>query len=458
MLPNEELYIISGLNKQSLILAKSIKAKDNDAVIIFTDCKADNVLKKSALDLNCTVTDGDIQSLPLESQSADKTVHIVLMGATPTQNLNTALLLTEKYRNKINLEIYTFNSSKASECLFDSIYKGDTKNGIKPVKLRRVNTVRNQIYTELLNNSIFDNAVVEYNEKIISVLIVGLGKYGMEMLKAVLWCGQMDGYVLRVTVIDKNKDAESLFYSQCPGIKQRGDQPKSGEDYYELKFYNGIDVNTYEFCECIKEVPDVTFAFVALGDEDRNLETSIKLRSLFSGIAIDYGRVPSHGQDDKQTPRILTVIHSSEKAVLINNNQLSNFKKQYYQIDCIGVDTDLYSCDNVFCTQLEAMSLNIHSNWGSIEDFNNYEYNRRSSMASAIHKKYRDLLMPNDETKDILEHKRWNAYMRSTEGYTFGYVRDDLSLRHHLLVKYDSLSQVEKNKDKAMNDAPQIIF
>jgi hypothetical protein len=118
----------------------------------------------------------------------------------------------------------------------------------------------------------------------------------------------------------------------------------------------------------------------------------------------------------------------------------------------------LYSYENIFCPNLETIALNTHLQWGSYEDFNDYEYYRRSSMASAIHKKYRDLLMPDDETKDILEHKRWNAYMRSTEGYTFGYIRDDLSLRHPLLVKYDNLSQAEKDKDKNANSSNEIIF
>ncbi len=449
---NRELFVISPLNNNSLILAKSIRDTYKSSIIIFTDCSsADDTFKTTAKNIGCRIYSKSIETLKLETHNPASMIRVVLMNKDEDVNLKSALKLTEKLRGNVNAEIYTFNTSKESEFLLDSIDKGARNGSLSPIKLRRVNMVRNQIYLDILNNSLFEYAVEEYNEKIISVLIVGLGQYGMEMLKAVLWCGQMDGYVVRVNIIDKNPNIESVFYRQCPGILQRGLQPKNGEDYYELNFFGGIDVNTHEFTECVKTIESVSLVFVSLGNENYNIETAIDLRSLISGIQIDNGRKPDHTQSAHQQPRILTVVHSPEKAILMKENRLSNYKKQYYRLDCIGVNSDVYSYENVFLPKLENMALQLHMQWGSPEDFNNYEYNRRSSMASAIHKKYRDMLMPDDETKDILEHKRWNAYMRSTEGYSFGYIRDDLAQRHPLLVKYDNLSRVEKDKDTKMN-------
>ena len=51
----------------------------------------------------------------------------------------------------------------------------------------------------------------------------------------------------------------------------------------------------------------------------------------------------------------------------------------------------------------------------------------------------------------MAEHTRWNAYMRAVEGYSFGYVRDDLALRHSSLIKYSSLAPTEQAKDHRMN-------
>jgi len=449
---NKELYIISALNENAIILAKSIKRKNSNALIIFTDAsEADKSCIKSAKSFGCIVTDECITNYSLLFHNKRITTHFILMSYDENNNLDNVLKLTELYRDKINAEIYTFNSSKESECLCDSIYKGSLSGEISPIKLRRVNAIRNQIYCNLLKYSIYDEAVEEYNEKVISVLIVGMGKYGLEMIKAILWCGQMDGYVLRIHIIDKCSDIETIFYKECPGIRQRGTQPKSGEDYYELFFHPGIDVNTEDFNKTVCGISDTTFAFVSLGNEQTNIETAMNLRSIFSGLKIDAGLKPEHSRNITQTPRITAVVHTNEKAELLNNNLLSNFKQQYFQIDCIGANSKLYSYENIFMSELEKMALTVHMQWGQKEDFDNYEYNRRSSMTSAIHKKYRDELMPDDETKDILEHKRWNAYMRSTEGYSFGLIRDDLAHRHPLLVKYDHLSRFEKDKDKRMN-------
>jgi len=45
-----------------------------------------------------------------------------------------------------------------------------------------------------------------------------------------------------------------------------------------------------------------------------------------------------------------------------------------------------------------------------------------------------------------LEHRRWNAYMRS-EGYTYAPVRNDLAKVHHCLVPFDDLPLKEQVKD-----------
>ena len=73
-------------------------------------------------------------------------------------------------------------------------------------------------------------------------------------------------------------------------------------------------------------------------------------------------------------------------------------------------------------SDLVAEALKRHLNWGNEEEFWRYEYNFRSSIASAIHKRARmgcsavDLSVT-DKIID-LEHCRWNAYMRSI-GYSY---------------------------------------
>jgi hypothetical protein len=46
----------------------------------------------------------------------------------------------------------------------------------------------------------------------------------------------------------------------------------------------------------------------------------------------------------------------------------------------------------------------------------------------------------------VLEHRRWNAYMR-TEGYVYAETRNNLAKTHPCLVKFDELPLKEQEKD-----------
>jgi hypothetical protein len=93
------------------------------------------------------------------------------------------------------------------------------------------------------------------------------------------------------------------------------------------------------------------------------------------------------------------------------------------------------------------------------ESFWNNDYNYRSSIASALHFQFKKALNipgikkdPDKRTEDertfcaIMEHQRWNAYVRS-EGYVKADSRDKLVKTHHLLVPFDELPYSEQRKD-----------
>ena len=115
-------------------------------------------------------------------------------------------------------------------------------------------------------------------------------------------------------------------------------------------------------------------------------------------------------------------------------------------------------------SEVEEAALRRHLKWGKESDFWLYGYNYRSSIASAVHRKMKILCgipgadKPPEERSDaeriplrILEHCRWNAYMRS-EGYIYAGTtaesgRDDLVKKHHCLVPYWDLPPKEQEKD-----------
>ena len=66
-------------------------------------------------------------------------------------------------------------------------------------------------------------------------------------------------------------------------------------------------------------------------------------------------------------------------------------------------------------------------------------------------KKEDQLTKEEQDIIEVLEHRRWNAYMRS-EGYVYSGSKDkasrnDLAKMHHDLVDFSSLTEEEKRKD-----------
>ena len=122
-----------------------------------------------------------------------------------------------------------------------------------------------------------------------------------------------------------------------------------------------------------------------------------------------------------------------------------------------------YTEDVIIDSDLEEDALNRHLKWGKEDEFWTYEYNYRSSMASAIHMKARiqcgipgadkredELTEEERNVIEVLEHRRWNAYMRA-EGYVFSGSKDkssrnDLAKMHHDLVDFSSLTEEDKRK------------
>ena len=218
-----------------------------------------------------------------------------------------------------------------------------------------------------------------------------------------------------------------------------------GDAQYDISIHSGIDVSGNIFSEEIKKLHDISYVFVSLGDDELNVETAVNLRLVFEKMNI--------------SPIIHTVIHNPEKKEALVD--LKTAKGVPYNIDFLGDFNSLYSDETMINSTLEKEALKRHMSWDTSkeEDFWAYEYNYRSSVASVIHRKMRihcnipGAIKPKEKRTDaekdicrVLEHKRWNAYMR-TEGWVYGKERNDMARIHHNLVLFDKLSQEDKEKD-----------
>ena len=443
-------YVFSELNDKSLALASDIKAKNKKAVIVFTDVFERNEEKiyeliEQAEILGAICFKKDILVLRF-LKGTNKSVSFFTIGSNETENLNQGLKLIEKYNDRDNTHVYIFSTKIESELLLTAANKGK-------VKVRRVNEVRSLINRILYENGeiIFDSAKVrEEGEKLISAVVIGMGNHGTEMVKALSWFGQMDGYKLEINAFDRDPLAEEKFVALAPELMS----PKyngvyvEGEAQYKIEIHPDVDVQSISFVNKIKQITDTTYVFVALGNDDINVKTAVDLRMHFERMNIH--------------PKIQTVVYDTHQKKALEG--IRNFKKQDYDIEFVGDIESSYAESVIIDSELENDALQRHLKYGEEEEFWTYEYNYRSSVASAIHMKARikcgilgadkaegELTEEERNTIEALEHRRWNAYMRS-EGYVFSGSKDkssrnDLAKMHHDLVDFSSLSDEDKRKD-----------
>ncbi len=444
---NKDVFIFSEFNEESIALATSIKNKFNNSVIVFTN-SSENLpmyaeLIEKAKSIKAIIFEKDILSLNFMLHSKKRDINFLLLGNDEMTNIKYALEIIKKYNKRKQTQMYVLSNDIEGEVLLNA---ADTEE----VKVRRISNIRTSIYNVLQNNgeNIFKESIenVLSDEKLISAVVIGLGRYGSEMTKSLAWFCQMEGYRVEIDAFDAKSSADKCFASICPELmdekyNNKFDDP--GESRYRIDIHNPIDVNSIEFHNEIKKLVNTTFVFVALGDDEVNINASIKLRMLFEQMGIK--------------PRIQAVVENSGRKNALKD--IKNYSGPSYDIEYVGSIDEIYSYGNIINSELEREALNRHLCWGEERDFWKYEYNYRSSMASALHKRMKKICLipginkePSERTEEekqnlrLMEHRRWNAYMRS-EGYIYAEHRNNLAKTHHCLVTFDLLSQKEKEKD-----------
>ncbi len=447
----KDVYVFSQLNEKSLTLAKNIGTKSKNVAIVFADVFDDNQedtyeLLENAKKIDAICFKKDISVVDFKKHSAKKSLSFFTIGSNETENLNHALALIDRYKDRENTHLYVFSTKTESELLLTSVDKGS-------IKVRRINEVQSLVNRVLYEegNILFEGARENSDgTKKISAVVVGMGSHGTEMVKALSWFGQMDGYELEIHAFDKDPLAEDKFVALAPELMSplyNGVQVE-GEARYTITIHPGIDVETNTFAQEIMHISDATYVLVALGNDDVNITTAVNLRMYFERMKIH--------------PVIQAIVYNSQQKKALQG--ICNYRGQAYDIEFIGDLESSYTEAVIIDSDLENDALQRHMKWGKEEEFWTYEYNYRSSMASAIHMRARiacGILDPNQREEDlteeerntieVLEHRRWNAYMRA-EGYVFSGSKDkssrnDLAKMHHDLVDFSSLTEEEKRKD-----------
>lgn len=447
----KELYVFSELNEKSLVLATDIKKTNPKAAIVFTDVFDDNVertceLIDAAKRIGAICFEKDILALDYGKHSAGTGIYFFAIGMDETENMTQSLKLIERHRQRKNTHVYIFSTGVEGELLLTAVDKG-------AVKVRRINDVQALINRTLYEQGhlLFESAKEgEDGKKHICAVVIGLGKYGVAMLKALAWFGQMDGYQLEIHAFDQDPLAEEKFTALAPELMAPAYNgvEVEGEAQYRITIHSGMDVDTITFANEVSKLTNATYVIVALGDDDVNIKTAVNLRMYFERAKIH--------------PVIQSIVYNSQQKIALEG--IKNYRGQAYDIRFIGDLESSYTQDVIIDSELEEEALRIHMKWGKEEEFWTYQYNYCSSVASAIHMRARircgipgadkrEEALTDEERNgiEVLEHRRWNAYMRA-EGYVFSGSKDkksrnDLAKMHHDLVDFSSLTEEEKRKD-----------
>lgn len=432
MMRKAEIHVFSQLNEASLLLAESIN--DNKCGYVFCNYSGkisdlDEKIRKRIRQIKGVILKGTETELKFHLDV--QKIHVYEIAESRTANEKNALAFMERYKKNLqkkSVEVAVFASGSTTEVMFNSVEK-------KNCRIRIIDEVKYTCYSLLFDFPLYHNI----NRNKVSVLVVGAGTTGKEMIKAVSWCGQMLDADLKISVVDLDAERVKMqLLKECPEIFLEN----------KIGFYQA-DVTRNEFKEVLDQYcRDATYIVIALKEDDLNIDTATYLKMYYE--AVDFSK--------KDMP----MIHLRVRDTVKNERIMRVYQQDDFHINAFGSIEKVFSHKNLIHSNLEKMALASHFAYYQVLDklkhqddprikadiqyardsYNSEEYNQRSSFASALHIIYKmhdcgvaissGTLLKREHIKQLreklqdsglrdrlaqLEHRRWNAFMRS-EGYS----------------------------------------
>lgn len=442
---SRNIFVFSDKNTRAEVIAEDIRKQNPHSVIVFYNSE------NSFFGENERAISFSTEVLKINKFVLRFSKHITFYICSNDENANigiTAELLEiigknpklvrklEKItRTDRGIDLYYFYSKKRSFPILNGFDKCH-------VRVRRINEIQNVIY-----NLMYKEPVLKYVDKItdtVNIAVVGAGRYGEEFIRAAIWSGQHRKYKLNINVFD-SRNVKETFTNQYPELVNTERLPDSKDINYKINFFDKKDFFEINI-ENIEEMQSLDLAFVALGNDDENIEASLYLRECSERM--------------NAKPKIFTIITDMNLKNKDMVNNLKNHKGEEYNIDFI-LPNDIFSRDNAIA--LEDMGKYMHKKWAmhnnpkitedeiDYSDFYDYEFFYWSSVASTMFWMIRKKLGENTDVGDDenvrLEHQRWSAYMRG-EGYRYAEKRNDMAKQHNALADYKDLSDNIKANDR----------
>lgn len=174
----------------------------------------------------------------------------------------------------------------------------------------------------------------------LNALVIGEGPFAEEVLKGILWCGQLYNVRLEVEVVSPQAQTfcDRLF-ARCPDLRM--------QDCFSLKFTE-MGTHSPDFEEkCLASYMEARNLYVvsAIEDDALSFEIAMRVRRYF------IGRRSGSRVDVRHSPLIACLIRSEVTSSLISSQFDEDIPS--YGIVTFGCSTQLFGYENVLNSRLE---------------------------------------------------------------------------------------------------------
>lgn len=481
-------YFFSDTGSRSLLMAADIRRREPDADIIFYHAGPLSVQVQSALKkLNAEHSPSGAEEL-LTVPKGRKT--FFLLGENDRQNLREAVFLL-RLLGEDDSEVASMNfpqsvycpdeqppvfwvkaNQREAELLLDSAPKetfcAGRRQAVMVHAFEECDRVIQQLFAYLPLYEAWNGG-----EKQISLLVLGSSSAAMQAVKTAVWMGQIKDFSLHIQLMDRNAGrAEDILRLQCPEIFEAGE--------YDIRFISA-DLFTCELQDALWEYcSDSNYIIIAAGEDEDNILLGTELCSFYMARYSTLHNLPVLAVQvtDPEKSRLVPNLASRDGSFSFNLTAFGGWDALY----CDKGLTDWYidrRMERIHMTFCDADT--PEKCQAALENLNLHCYNQATSRANAMHfgtKLFQCGIFERDPKKQAeafrtfledpqnaeaveemarWEHRRWNAFMRSTgwrkaslhdmEEYIHdgcGRHQNYLARLHPCLVPYDELPEIDK--------------
>lgn len=442
------LFMFSELNKDTVILAESIRQKYKNANLLYTDVFPEDdetnfELRERAGKLHAVMLRTDISEFDLKGR--DKKTVMFLLGHDEEENVMQARKLFRKNKGRKNTEIYVMAVKKGNRLIVDLLtssvdkekyleeaaangwtydeFKEKIYNG-EFLKLRRTDPERLTALREIPRIEGIRNAFRQKGskDKTLSILLFADTHLSFAFIKMLLWYCQSDKFRLEMNIVYadnfSSQDAilsgragevvnvKSLLEFECPEIIRTNRAEKDGDSFYDIEFIEnsafesgdfqntliGIANNETDGTELTKRLLRTDIVIVDRGNDGATIETAEQARMIFERLKRRENR-----DEAKLTPEIYAVCADEENSLRdINERSFTTYRGESYDIRIIGRRSETFTYDNIINADEERLGLCQHTKWidveynsaGSGEQADRSEHDRQLKSAMLDYERY----------------------------------------------------------------------